>query len=139
MLSDNGAKYRNAFSKEIRIQFNIKQTFTIIYHLSSNGLAERANRKILDVLRPIIGRLLDTRKDWTAHVPASINSSVCVHTGNSPYSILYGRGERLAYDLLTQPQNPVNNMEDYSKEQLKVSSDIHKDVKRRLLAWKTDT
>ncbi len=53
LLSDNGAEFRNALLEEISKQFNIKQTFTVTYHPSSNGLVERANRKILDVLRPL--------------------------------------------------------------------------------------
>ncbi len=51
---------------------------------------------------------------------------------------MYGRKTRLPYDLLEQPQKPVYNIEDYSKRQLKVFSDIHKDVKRRVLASTTE-
>lgn len=138
LLSDNGAEFRNALLEEICRQFNIKQTFTVTYHPSSNGLVERANRKILDVLRPIVGRLVGTWEDWISHVAASINSSICESTGKTPYSIVYGREKRLPYDLLEQPQKPVYNIEDYSKRQLKVFSDIHQDVKRRLLASKTE-
>ncbi len=138
LLSDNGAEFRNALLAEICKQFNIKQTFTVTYHPSSNGLVERANRKILDVLRPIVGRLVGTWEDWVSHVAASINSSVCESTGKTPYSIVYGREKRLPYDLLTQPTKPVYNMDDYSQKQLKVFSDIHKDVKNRLLASKTE-
>ena len=138
LLSDNGAEFRNALLKEICNQFQIKQTFTVTYHPSSNGLVERANRKIIEVLRPIVGRFVDTWEDWISHVAASINSNVCESTGKTPYFILYGKEKRLPYDLLEQPQKPVYNMEDYSRRQLKVFSDIHKDVKRRLLASKTE-
>ena len=137
LLSDNGAEFRNALLEEICRQFNIKQTFTVTYHPSSNGLVERANRKILDVLRPVVGRLLDSWEDWIPHVAASINSSECESTGKSPHSIVYGKEKRLPYDLLTAPPQPVYNIDDYSKKQLKVFSDIHRDVKHRLLASKT--
>ncbi len=89
------------------------------------------------MLRPIVDRLVDTWEDWVSHVATSINSSVCESTGKTSYSIVYGREKRLPYDLLEQPQTPVYNMEDYSKRQLKVFSDIHQDVRRRLLASKT--
>ena len=138
LLSDNGSEFRNSLLEEICKQFNIKQTFTVTYHPSSNGLVERANRKILEVLRPIVCRLVSTWEDWIAHVAASINSSICESTGKTPYSILYGKEKRLPYDLLTQPQKPVYNIDDYSKRQLKVFSDIHKDVKHRLIASKTE-
>ncbi len=51
---------------------------------------------------------------------------------------MYGREKRLPYDLLEQPQKPIYNMEDYSKKQLRVLLDIHKDMKRRLLASKME-
>ncbi len=54
MLSDNGAGFRNAVVSEICSQFGIKQTFTAACHPASNGLVERDNRKILEVLRPIV-------------------------------------------------------------------------------------
>ncbi len=37
LLSDNGTEFRNALLEEICKQFNIKQTFTVTYHPSSNG------------------------------------------------------------------------------------------------------
>jgi len=136
LLSDNGAEFRNALLNEICRQFNIKQTFTVTYHPASNGLVERANRKILDVLRPVVSGLLDIWEDWLPHVAACINGSVCESTGKSPFYIVYGMEKRLPYDLLDSPQNPVYNMEDYAKSQLNLFSNIHKDVQKRLLASK---
>ena len=132
LLSDNGSEFRNALIAEICKQYNIKQAFTVTYHPASNGLVERANRKILEVLRPVVGGLLDTWEDWLAHVAASINGSVCESTGKSPYYILYGKEKRLPYDLLNAKSKPVYNMEDYCKSHMKVFSNIHQDVHNRL-------
>ncbi len=73
LLSDIGTELRNALLEEICEQFNIKQTFTVTYHPDSNGLVERANRKILEALLPVVGDLLETWEDWAPHVAASIN------------------------------------------------------------------
>ncbi len=51
LLSDNGTEFRNAVLAEISTQFNIKQSFITAYHPAANGLAQRANRRILQVLR----------------------------------------------------------------------------------------
>ncbi len=75
-MSDNGAEFRNAAVSEICSQFGIEQTFTAAYHPASNGLVERANRKFLEVLRPIVNEPLDNWQDWLPHVAASLNSSV---------------------------------------------------------------
>ncbi len=85
LLSDNGAEFRNQVLTEICNQFGIKQWFTVSYHPASNGLVERANRKILDVLRPVVCGLVNTWEDWLPHVAASI---ICKSTGQSPHVIL---------------------------------------------------
>ncbi len=54
LLSDNGTEFRNQLLEEICKQFGIKQCFTVSYHPASNGLVERANRILLDVLRPTL-------------------------------------------------------------------------------------
>ncbi len=90
ILSDKGAEFRKAVVSEICSQFRIKQTFTAAYHPVSKGLVERANRKILEVLRPIVNELLNNWEDWLLHVAASLNSSINHSTGKSPHYILFG-------------------------------------------------
>ncbi len=93
---------------------------------------ERANRKFLDVLRPVVTGLQHTWEDWLAYVAASINSHVCESTGPSPHYIIFGVEKRLPYDLLSSSQSHVYNIDDYAKYQLKVFSDIHSSVRERL-------
>ncbi len=59
ILSDNGAEFQNSVVSKICSLSGIKQTFTAAYHPVSSGLVERANRKILEVLRPLVNELLD--------------------------------------------------------------------------------
>ncbi len=133
-LSDNGAEFRNQVLTKICNQFGIKQCFTVSYYPASNGLVERANRKILDVLRPVVCGLLHTGEDWLPHVAASINSSVCESTGQSQHFILFGVEKRLPYDLLSSFSALVYNVDDYVKCQLMAFSDTHKSVRNKLQA-----
>ncbi len=138
MLSDNGAEFRNAVVADICSKFDITQPFTAAYHPASNGLVERANRKILEVLRPIVNYLLDNWEDWLPHAAASINSSVNDSTGKSPHYILFGVKKRLHYDLLTSTPQPVYNIENYSQQQIHVFSKIHSSVRETLKAAKAE-
>ncbi len=88
ILSVNGAELRDAVVSEICSRFGIKQTFTAAIHPASNGLVERANRKILEVLRFIINDLLDNWEDWLPHVAASLNSTATESTDKYPHYIL---------------------------------------------------
>ncbi len=110
-LSENGAEFRNAVVAEICSKFGISQTFTAAYHPASNGLVKRGNRKILEVLRPIVNDLLDNWEDWLPHIAASIHSSVNDPTGKSPHYILFGVEKRQPYDLLTSSKQPVYNID----------------------------
>ncbi len=138
ILSDNGAEFRNAVLAEICSQFQVKQTFTATYHPASNGLVERANRKILEVLRPIVNDLQDNWEDWLPHIAASINSSVNDSTGKSPHYILYGVEKRLPYDLLTTPVQPLYNIDDFAQQQIHVFSNIHSSVRAKLRETKAE-
>ncbi len=137
ILSDNGAEFRNAMVSEICSQFGIKQTFTTTYHPASNSLVERDNRKIFEVFRPIVKELLDDWEDWLPHVAAFLNSSVNDSTGKSPHYILFGVGKRLPYDLLTNPQQPVYNIDNYT-QQLHDFGNLHFIVRSKLKATKTE-
>ncbi len=62
LLSDNGAEFRNKVLAEICTQFGITQTFPVVYHPASNGLVERTNRKILEILLPKVGSFIGYHK-----------------------------------------------------------------------------
>ncbi len=123
LLSDNGAEFHNGLVAEICSQYNIKQTFTVTYHPASSGLVERAKRKILDALRPVVNSLHGNWDDWLSHIAACINSSVSESTGKPPHYILYGA------DILANPQKPVYNTGSYAKQYMHVFTDIHTKVR----------
>ncbi len=83
-------------------------------------------RKILEILHPVVCGLQHTWEDWLAYVAASISSRVCESTGQSPHYIIFGVEKRLPYVC-----SPVYNVDDYSKVQLQVFTDIHRNVRER--------
>ncbi len=85
LLSDNGAEFRNALLEEISQQFVVKQCFTVTYHPASNDLKERTNRNILEVLRPVVGELLET---WKTGCPKlrRVSTAVFVHLPVNPHT-----------------------------------------------------
>ncbi len=119
-------------------QYGIKRTFAAEYHPASNGLVERANRKILEVFCPIVNELLYNWEDLLPHVAASLNSSVIDSTSKSPHYILFGVEKRLLNDLLTSPQQPVYNTHNYTQQQLHVFGKIHSSARSKLKATKTE-
>ncbi len=112
LLRDNGTEFRITLLEEISQQFGVKQCSTVTYHPASNGLVERANRKIVEVLRPVVGELLETWEDWLPQVAESISSSVYASTGQSPHFILFWIDKLLPSEFLSSTHSPVYNAED---------------------------
>ena len=53
LLSDNGAEFNNQVLEAICRCYGIKKANVLAYHPSSNGLVERQNRRVLEVLRQL--------------------------------------------------------------------------------------
>ena len=56
ILSDNGLEFRNALLNELCETFGVNKVYIMPYHPEGNGMVERNNRKLLDVLRHTIGQ-----------------------------------------------------------------------------------
>ncbi len=138
LLTDNGTVFKNQVLADICAQYGVKQTFITAHHPASNGLVERTNRKILEILRHLSGRLHETWEDWLSRVAACINSSVNSTTGKTPLYIIYGFDKKLPYDVLLQTPSPLYNPEDYSKLQFHSFQTIHASVRERLKASRED-
>ena len=138
LLSDNGAEFKNEILSKICQQYKITQTFITPYHPASNGLVERTNKKILDILRHLAGQFQESWQDWLPHVTACINGSINTSTGKTPHYIVYGSEKRFPYDILVQPRIPVYSIEDYSQNQLRALQIIHDSVRRNLQASRTE-
>ncbi len=134
LLSDNGTELKNQILQDICTQFNITQTFSTAHHPASNGLVERTNRKILEILRHFAGKFHESWEDWLSHVAASINVSINTSTGKTPHYILYGYDKRLPYDVLVHSPAPLPYLDDYSKLQLHCFKTIHDSVREKLKA-----
>ncbi len=83
ILSDNGTEFKNKVLEAICRQYGIKQTFTAAYHPASNGLVERTNRKILEILRHAVDTTQEAWQDWLSQMAASINGCVNGSTGKT--------------------------------------------------------
>ncbi len=134
LLSNNGTEFKNQVLADICSQYSIKQTFITAHHPASNGLVERSNKKILEILRHLAGHLHETWEDWLSQVAASINGSVYSSTGKTPHYIVFGYDKRLPYDVLLKSPSTLYNPGDYSKLQLHSLQKIHASVREKLKA-----
>ncbi len=70
LLPDNGSEFKKQALADICPEYGVKQTFITAHHPACNGLVERTNRKILEILRDLFGRLLEIWEEWPSQVVA---------------------------------------------------------------------
>lgn len=96
--SDQGRNFESVVIQELCKLANIEKSRTTPYHPQGNGMPERFNQTLLNML----GTLEDFQKsNWKAHVPALVhayNATRHESTGLTPHFLMFGRHPRLAID-----------------------------------------
>ena len=116
--SDQGRNFESATIKHLCAMAGVKKSRTTPYHASGNGVTERYNRTLLNMLRT-----LDPAKksDWKSHVPTLTHAYNCTKhesTGASPFFLMFGRHPRLPVDLIlgTEPKQEEQSYPKYVAE-----------------------
>ncbi|KRZ13010.1 Retrovirus-related Pol polyprotein from transposon [Trichinella zimbabwensis] len=105
--SDQGRNFESELVKEVCQLFGVAKTRTTAYHPQSDGLVERMNRILLDLLAKAS---IDHPDDWDAHldrVLLAYRSSVHHTTGATPSRVVFGRELRLPVDERGAPEESV--------------------------------
>ena len=104
--SDQGANFESKLIKSLCDLTGMKKTRTTPYHPMGNGMVERFNRTLLNML----GTLQDDKKaDWKSHLftlTHAYNAATHDSTGFSPFYLMFGCHPRLAVDaFLGMPES----------------------------------
>ena len=97
---DQGASLESQIFQEICQMFGIKKTRTPNARPQSDGMIERANRTVVNMLSAFVS---DHQKDWDEYVLLVImayRSSIHETTGTSPNMMTFGRELRLPIDII---------------------------------------
>ena len=110
--SDQGGSFEGKIIKELCDITGISKSRTTPYHPMGNGMTEKYNRTLLDML----GTLQPEQKSkWKDHVRPLIHAYNCIRhesTGHSPYFLMFGREPHLPIDLLfgiNRPEKQTTN------------------------------
>ena len=101
--SDQGRQFESEVFQKICLLFNIDKTRSTAYHPQSNGLVERFNRTLLNMLTKCVS---SDQRDWDQKLPflmLAYRSSEHESTGFSPNQMMLGREAELPVDLLYGP------------------------------------
>ena len=98
--SDQGRQFESQLLKEVCTLLQIKKTHTTPFRPQGNGMVERFNRTLLDMLAIAVG---DHPSDWEIHICKlcfAYNTSTHSSTGYSPFFLMFSRQATIPVDLM---------------------------------------
>ena len=98
--SDQDVQFESKFFQALCQQLDIEKTRTTPYHPQSDGLVERFNHTLVDMLSKVVNNY---HRNWDESLPLvmlAYRSSIHESTGESPVRMLCGRDIQLPIDLM---------------------------------------
>ena len=132
--SDQGRQFESEVFQQLCLLFGIDKTRSTAYHPQSNGLVERFNRTLLNMLTKCIAA---DQRDWDQKLPLlmlAYRSSEHDSTGYSPSQMMLGREVELPVDLLYGPP-PESRLDkcQYVMDMKEHLEDVHKLAREKML------
>jgi len=89
--SDNGPEFVNGVVDALVQLHGIQRQLITAYRPQANGLVERMNRVVLQVLRKVCGNTPEEWPTWLDAVMLAIRTATSAATGYSPFALFFGR------------------------------------------------
>lgn len=99
IVTDNGKPFTSDIIRQVCRNYNIIHKTTTPYNPQSNGLIERFNRTLSQILQK---RAPDEKEDWDIYLPATLFAYRSIKQGTTkqtPFFMLYGYEPKTPFDL----------------------------------------
>ena len=99
ILSDQGSEFESHLFKCLNEVLGVNKLRTTAYHPRTDGMVERSNRTIIDIL----SKYSKEEPDWDLRLPLvlfAIRTSDHATTGFSPFKLVYGQEARIPWDIV---------------------------------------
>ena len=111
--SDMGTQFESKVVKEMCRLLHIRKTHTTPYHPQGDGLVERLNRTIQNMLATVVDSQSSEWENYLPKVCFAYNTSEHTSTGFTPFFLMFGREASMPLDIIFG--NPSNNSQSYSQ------------------------
>ena len=113
--SDQGRNFESKVIRELCELMGMAKSRTTPYHAMGNGIVERFNRTLLQMLGTLEADKKAKWKDYLSSVVHAYNCTKHQSTGFTPYKLMFGRDPKLPVDLQFGLNQENGDDCDYSK------------------------
>ena len=132
LLSDRGQAFLSELLKEVQVVLGYKKVNTTAYHPQTDGLVERFNRTLINMLAKTVER---DGKDWDQRLPFVLfayRASQQMSTQESPFFLLYGRDPRLPTQTVLSSKKTRHdcNLKEYGASLARRTAEAWEDARK---------
>ena len=113
LLSDQGSNYLSKLCREVYKEMNIRKLQTSAYYPQGNGMVERFNHTLVNMLAMYTNEKQDDWDEWLPHVLFAYRAAKHASTGYSPFYMLHGFEPRYPIDVLKNDQLDYANSHEW--------------------------
>ena len=99
MVSDRGKNFLSIVVKHLSAMCHVKRIKTSSFHPSANGVNERRNKVIIDILRRLLENQPHLWSRYIASVAYVVRTMICSSTNVSPFELTFGYKPVMPIDL----------------------------------------
>ena len=125
--SDMGTQFESKVVKEMCRLLHIRKTHTTPYHPQGDGLVERLNRTIQNMLATVVDSQSNEWEDYLPKVCFAYNTSEHTSTGFTPFFLMYGREATMPLDIIVG--NPPSSPQSYGQYTLNLRKTLEQAYK----------
>jgi transposase InsO family protein len=104
VLTDRGTNFLSVLVNEICVLFKIKQMRTTSYHPQTDGLVERFNRTLCDMLACYVNKEPEEWDKFLPFVTFAYNTAIQSTLKECPFYLFFGRAPLLPNDITINPR-----------------------------------
>ena len=107
VLTDQGTNFLSKTMDELYKQLGVKRKRTTAYRPCCDGLVERFNRTLGDMLASYVSKGSKNWDEFVSHATFAYNTAVHAGTGYTPHYLMFGRDPKEPEDVLSPVRNEL--------------------------------